>query len=447
MSMQSRIMHGKLIPAGLFFILFLGTLLTACGVSDVTPLAYGVWDQSDTSLKAIQRVNADGTNPTSIIESTTGLVVQKLNGHHNYSNPLSPDGKYLAVYAQNSDNNWELNILPTHADAGSQIFKYSMGTQPTLSIAGFSPSSRYFVFTEQDAESGLFTIQIYDLKAKTLLVPKAGAFFADFVPGSDDLLSIGVGPTGEISGVQRVGLPSRTEKSIYKPPESEQIGLLIMSPDQKNLLIYDLATKYLNRVPLDGSQRTTLYQFNGDIGAAFAPTSGYLAVTDLSESIQRLVVFSPDFREVYRQDGIGSGTLAFSPDGKSIAFQGGTPEKMSLNILNLDPLAKPAQIADSGVYYAPKFSPDGSRIVFIEYKNPQEKTGELYTANVGGSEKKKLDTGVTSFTFGVNNTLLYFKADATDLQAPKSSLLRVGLDGTGQAQITQPLSGFAALLQ
>ena len=38
-------------------------------------------------------------------------------------------------------------------------------------------------------------------------------------------------------------------------------------------------------------------------------------------------------------------------------------------------------ISDGGVFYSSEFSPDGSRIVFIEYIGPQEKTGELYIAN------------------------------------------------------------------
>ena len=82
---------------------------------------------------------------------------------------------------------------------------------------------------------------------------------------------------------------------------------------------------------------------------------------------------------------------------------------MALNILNLDPLAKPVKISDSGVFYQPRFSPDGSRIVYIEYKAAQEKTGELYAANPDGTGAKLLDEGVTSFAFGVNNTLLYFQ--------------------------------------
>ncbi len=426
-------------------LLILATLLAGCN-TDNTPLVYGTWDQPDSPLKTIRRVNADGSSPASIIESTTGLVVQKYTNRHNYANPLSPDGNFLSVIAQNQENNWELNLLPARVEEGAPLFNHPMGSQPALSISGFSPSSRYYVFTEQDPQSGLFTIQIYDLKSKALLPPKAGAFFADFFPGSDDLLTVGVGPTGTIAGVQRVSLPSRLEKSIYKPPEGEQIGLLLVSPDQKNLLVYDLATGKLDRVPLDGSTRSTLYQFDGDIGAAFTPGAGHLVLSDLSQAVQRLIVFDPNYREIYRQDGISSGTTAFSTDGKSVAFMTGTPEKMTLNVLGLDPLAKPVKISDSGVFYQPRFSPDGSRIVYIEYKAPEEKTGELYAANIDGSGKKLLDAGVTSFTFGVNNTLLYFKADTTDPQKPESSLNRVGMDGSGQTRVTQGEGGFSVLL-
>jgi len=427
-------------------LLICAAILAAC-TADSSPLVYGVWDQADAPLKSIRRVNADGSSPQSIIESTTGLVMQKFSGRHNYANPLSPDGAYVAVYAQNSEGTWELNILPTRSDTKEPLFSYPMGSQPSLSISGFSPDSRYYAFTEQDPGSGLFTVQIYDLKSKALLTPKGGAFFADFFPGSDDLLTIAVGPTGAIAGIQRVTLPSRGEQSIYKPPEGEQIGLLLISPDQKELLVYDLATHNLDRVNLGSGERTTLYQFSGDIGAAFTPGAGYLVLTDLSEGIQRLVVFDPDFREIYRQDSIGSGSLAYSPDGKSLAFLTGSPEKMSLNVLNLDPLEKPAKISDGGVFYTIEFSPNGSRIVFIEYKGPQEKTGELYVANPDGSGKQLLDAGVTSFNFGVNNTLLFFKTDTVDPQSPKSTLFRVGLDGSSKREVTQPEAGFAALFQ
>jgi WD40 repeat protein len=429
-------------------VLFCALILAAC-TADSSPLVYGVWDQADAPLRSIRRVNADGSSPESIIESTTGLVgpPRNFSGQHNYANPLSPDGAYLAVYAQNSEGIWELNILPTRSDSKEPLFSYPIGSQPSLSISGFSPDSRYYVFTEQDSGSGLFTVQIYDLKSKALLPPKGGAFFADFFPGSDDLLTVAVGPTGVIAGVQRVTLPSRVEQSVYKPPEGEQIGLLLVSPDQKNLLVYDLATRNLDRVSFGGGERTTLYQFSGDNGAAFTPGAGYLALTDLSEGIQRMVVFDPDFREIYRQDGVGSGSLAYSQDGKSLAFMTGSPEKMNLNVLNLDPLAKPVKISDSGVFYSSEFSPDGNRIVFIEYKGPQEKTGELYIANRDGSGKKLLDTSVTSFIFGVNNTLLYFKVDTADQKTPKSTLFRIGMDGSGKRDITQPEAGFEVLFQ
>ena len=170
-------------------------------------------------------------------------------------------------------------------------------------------------------------------------------------------------------------------------------------------------------------------------------------MTDLSQAVQRLVVFDPEFREIYRQDGIGSGSLAFSPDGKSIAFLGGSPDQMSLNVLTLDPLAKPVKIADTGVFYSPRFSPDGSRVVYIEFNSAQEKTGALYSAGRDGAGRKLLDGGVTSFDFGVNNTLLYFKADASDPQKPLSSLHRIGLDGAGQTQVTQPEPGFSVLFE
>lgn len=53
---------------------------------------------------------------------------------------------------------------------------------------------------------------------------------------------------------------------------------------------------------------------------------------------------------------------------------------------------------------------------------------------------------MTSFTFGVNNTLLYFKSDTSDPQKPESSLYRVGMDGAGQTRVTQGESGFSVLL-
>jgi Tol biopolymer transport system component len=426
-------------------LLFLTVILAGCN-TDNTPLVYGTWDQPDSSLKTIRRVNADGSSPASIIESTVGLVVQKYSSRHNYANPISPDGNFLSVYAQNEEGNWELNILPTRADGNTPLFNHPMGSQPSLSISGFSPDSRYFVFTEQNPESGLFTIQIYDLRAKALLAPKGGAFFADFFPGSSDLLTVGVGPTGAIAGVQRVTLPTRAEQSIYKPQEGEQIGLLLVSPDKKDLLVYDLASGKLDRVPVDGGPRSTIYEFSGDIGAAFTPGAGYLVLTDLTQAVQQLIVFDPQFREIYRQDGIGSSALAFSGDGKAIAYQTGSPEEMTLNILNLDPLTKPVKISDSGVFYQPRFAPDGSRMVYIEYKGAQEKTGELYAANTDGTGVYLLDEGVTSFAFGVNNTLLFFKVDATDPLNPVSSLYRAGLDGSAKARVAQGEGGFSVLL-
>ena len=109
-----------------------------------------------------------------------------------------------------------------------------MGSQPSLSISGFSPDSRYYVFTEQDSRKRF--VHHSDLRPaspKHCSLPKVARSLPISSQTQMTCSPSRVGPTGDIAGVQRVTLPSRAEQSIYKPPQGEQIGLLLISPDLK----------------------------------------------------------------------------------------------------------------------------------------------------------------------------------------------------------------------
>ena len=430
----------------IFYIGFILILtLSACSVEQ-KPIIYGVWDQFDRPLSAVNRVDASGSNNAVILSNSSGLSVFQFITKHNYASPISPDGKYIAIYSLASDGYWELQIRTTQVEQGDALFVYPVGEQLARYIEGFSPSSKYYVFTTADPDTGILSVQIFDIAANSLLETIPGSFFVDFFPGSDDLLILSIGPDGRVAGVQQVVISDQSINKLYEPPEGEQIGFMHVTRDGKSLLVYDSASKVLSKVEFGSGTHTTLYQYEGTSNTGnFDPKGNYLMLTDLSPEKQRVVLLNNELTEVVRVEGIQSGFISFSQNGQYFAYMLAPEGKLELVVHEIS-TSSVKVVTDDGVFYRSDFSPDNKHIVFIDYKGESDKTGDLYSVALDGSEKILLDEGISSFEFGANNTVMYFKI-SEESGNPMSSLIRVGLDGKNKVEILVSQPGIYSFIR
>jgi hypothetical protein len=430
-------------------ILVLGLLLalslTAC-TNIEKPIIYGIWNQFDAPLSSVNRIDANGMNNAVIVANPNGLSVFQFITKHNYSSPVSPDGKLIAVYSLAADGFWELQIRTTQVEQGDALFIYPVGEQLARYIEGFSSSNKYYAFTSQDPDTGILSVQIFDIAAKTLLETIPGAFFVDFFPGSDDLVILSIGPDGAVAGVQQVAIADQSINKLYEPPAEEQIGFMHVTRDGKSLLIYDIATKMMSKVEFGSGEHNPIYQYAGTNNAGnFDPNGNYLMLTDLSQEKQLVVLLDDNLAEVVRVEGIQSGFISFSENAQYFSYMLTASEKLELVVKDIA-AGTAYSIADDGVFYRSGFSPDSKHIVFIDYKGESDKTGELYVSVVDGSSKILLDSGVSSFDFGTNNTIVYFKINE-ESGSPVSSMIRIGFDGKNKTDLLSSQPGIFSFIR
>lgn len=430
----------QLLLAALFSL-----LLASCSTNQ-KPIIYGTWNQFDAPLTSVNRIDSSGMNNAVILSNTSALSVFQFITKHNYASPISPDGSLIAIYNLAADGLWELQIRTTQLEQGDALFTYPVGSQLVRYIEGFSPSSQYYAFTTSDPDTGILSVQILDIASKTLLETIPGAFFVDFFPGSDDLLILSIGPDGKVAGVQQVVIADQSINRLYEPPESEQIGYMHVTRDGKSLLVYDIATKTLSKVEFGSGEHVTVFQYEGTNNTGnFDPSGNYLMLMDLSQEKQLLVLLDENLAEVTRVEGIQSGYISFSENGQHFAYMHSPGEALQLTVQDI-PSATTHVIADDGIFYRSDFSPDNQLIAYIDYKGENDKTGELYVAGVDGSNKVMLDTGVSSFDFGSNDTILYFKIEEA-VDNPASSLIRIGLDGKNQTVLLDSQAGIFSFIR
>lgn len=132
---------------------------------------------------------------------------------------------------------------------------------------------------------------------------------------------------------------------------------------------------------------------------------------------------------------VGVPTLAWSPDGKFIAYTGIINGKPVLGVIDKDGKARPL-----GVGYSTHWSPDGKRILFRHDSNGNPPVTALCLVNADGTEPRKIldnesaEFGLTWFPDG--KSIAFGSQRDTKNQ---SEIFRINTDGSGLQKIaSQP---------
>jgi len=219
---------------------------------------------------------------------------------------------------------------------------------------------------------------------------------------------------------------------------------------------------------LSSSQRITDASTNSSGWAVWSPDGARLAFLsdrtdpDLADADYRADIFTmrPDGSDVRQvTDGIGySSTPAWSPDGGLIAFaadRGSYPTQEGIFVIRPDGtgLRRVTTLRASSVYQeSPRFSPDGSRLVFTEYRGGTEQkffhrpggnlVGEqsaLFVVNVDGSQLRQITpwgTRVGDADWSPDGTRLVFET-VTEHIGNTASVMLVDANGKHLKALTK----------
>jgi Tol biopolymer transport system component len=135
--------------------------------------------------------------------------------------------------------------------------------------------------------------------------------------------------------------------------------------------------------------------------------------------------------EVATGELVGVPTLAWSPDGKSIAFTGVINGKPVIGVVDKDGKVKPL-----GVGYSTHWSPDGKRLLFRHDSNSNPPVTALCVVNADGTEPRKIldnesaESGVSWFPDG-KSIVFGSERDAKN----QSEIFQISVDGGGLQKV------------
>jgi Tol biopolymer transport system component len=148
-------------------------------------------------------------------------------------------------------------------------------------------------------------------------------------------------------------------------------------------------------------------------------------------------------------DSVGiSGDPAYSPDGQLLAFQAdrGDHAKQGIYVMNAadgSDLRRVTKIpADAVLDYAPRFSPDGGKLVFT--RQDTATASSLWIVNLDGSDPSPITSGDLAPGDGAwspDGTRIVFEAYPPTY--PNGSIWVVEPDGTGLTNLTADVPGVA----
>jgi Tol biopolymer transport system component len=171
--------------------------------------------------------------------------------------------------------------------------------------------------------------------------------------------------------------------------------------------------------------------------------------------INDVFTMQPDGGRLIRlTDGVSnSSDPAYSPDASLIAFAsdgGRYPAKQGIYLMNAVDGSQVRRVTSlppaASLDYAPRFSPDGKRLVFTRDVDEASLAGALYVVNLDGSGLRKItsdDLYPGDADWSPDGTRIVF--EAADPQSPFGGVWIVGSDGSGLRNVTAPASGVGAL--
>jgi len=397
-------------------------LSTSCQGKTVAPapIILGGFPDLNSPMQNLYRYDSAAKSLVPITEKTASLTYLETITFHSYKSVFSPDYKYMAMDVMDLEGYWDLKVVDVTQKEGNPIATSQIGVQLPKLHEGFSADGHYYAFSYYNETTNILELGVLDLTNHGTLITLPNAHFIDFTP-DDQVYALTFDAKELLTGLVKFDPATEKTVTVFQPSADVKLGIATLSPDQKWVLFTDQTTKTLNRVAVSGGTPELVYQLTGNNTAVnYDQTGKFLIVLDLGTNQQLLKLFDVDFKEVYSLSGIGTTTMDFSRDGRFFAYQLYGKPNMELYLTDFQ--AKTYFfIANSGILYKVRISPDNKYLAYLSIKSNSDHAGTLYLVRLKDLQSTKIDTGVTSLKFDMDSSLVYVKLNDTNLT---SSLYR-----------------------
>ena len=264
---------------------------------------------------------------------------------------FAPDGSAVAAYEGGKARLWELKT-------GEELAAFEEGFRCPV----FSADSRLMASSRYDRESDTNTIQIWDVGARTLLSSIESGDQDDILLSPNGLLTARrMIMTLRETAFTRWDLQGR-EAAQFSVEGSSEIASLSFSPDGRSVASScadGWLTDYAVRIwdVSTGEEKGTIQADHGP--SAFSPDGRYIAGKSEQHT---LAVWDAETGEpVVELKGYSPSSFAYSPDGKTLAFNNPASQHSVVRFLDISTgEAVNAVAAPSGPVSELAFSRDGS---------------------------------------------------------------------------------------
>jgi Tol biopolymer transport system component len=370
-----------------------------------------------------------------ITKTSGGSPVRLAEADGRLSGPVwSPDGRYLAATGRTDAGGKEIWIYELSPDA-SGVSKPVIINLPGYSsgmLTGWTPENELGVFIRSESHEAIYTVPSSGGRA-VQVTPDGVVYYPRWSPdgkriylrcvrlNEDPPVQIGYVPAdgGNITIVPWPGmaLMSRVPGGGHN-----------ISPDGRKLIVNAAEKPYgakqfmdLYMIPLDGNHPVRLtHDESHEIYPCWSPDGKWIAFVEWQET-------SADngFNTIYRipaeggepiaisstADNIGGGAIAFSPDGRSIAFFSG--DKIRTIPVEGGETSDLVNDVQSTRHSNLVWSPDGSKIAY-------NADGRIWITTLATGEKTALKTGLpegfwaSEFDWSPDGEKITFMVDSGD---------------------------------
>ena len=378
--------------------------------SDGKFISYAGYSEIDNWQKNTKHSRYNGELWVVSSAGETPLKLTTIDG--NLRGPLwSPDGKYIAAHLEPGGTNdsreiWVYQLSPDASSVG-EPGKITLPRSSWNMLAGWTPNNELGVFIQSEEHSAIYT------------VPASGGMAVQITPGElepyyprwskneeeriyfrgfnkDESVTLSYVPD---AGGDPVGVPVRSERGLVSIIPG---GGLNVSPNGKMVVISAYQKPYEQKegvdlwtIPLDGGSSTRLT--NDELYERYpcwSPDGRSIAFTRWHEKSKDKGFFAiyviPSEGGISRQissemDSVAGGPIAYSPDGKQIAFFSGN----AIKAISVEGGKTEVLVAE--IKYEPHsdlfYSPDGSKIA-------HNAEGKIWITLLDGGKPQELRTGL-----------------------------------------------------
>ncbi len=346
-----------------------------------------------------------------VVPSAGGTPVKLANVDGRLRGPVwSPDAKYIAAHHEpgGSNNSKEIWVYPLSPDASSagEPIKISLPRSSMNMPAGWTPEGELGVFIQSEEHSAVYAVPASSGKA-VQITPAAGwPYYPRWSADGERIYFRGWNEETDVTisyvpaaGGEPVEVPVRSERRFVSRVPG---GGLNVSPDGARIVVSAYQRPFdpyegvdVWTIPLDGGLPTRLTNDGSFEGyPCWSPDGRSVAFTDWHEksedegfvAIYVVPAEGGEIRQISSEaDSVGGGAIAFSPDGKRIAFFSGGAIK-TISIEGGQPEVLVAEVR-SGRHSQLAYSPDGSKIA-------HNAAGKIWITPLDGGVPGELRTGL-----------------------------------------------------